>query len=81
VVRREIQRAYLVPIAIGVSVGVVGAFLLTRTMASLLYEVQPTDPLTFVGVVAILGSVGWVASFIPSLRSSRADPLETMRAE
>ncbi|HSL70177.1 MAG TPA: FtsX-like permease family protein, partial [Longimicrobiales bacterium] len=78
-VRMQLQRDYLVPVAAGVAIGSASALALTRTMSSLLYEVRPTDPATFAAVVAILSSVAWLASFIPALRSSRADPLEAMR--
>jgi putative ABC transport system permease protein len=80
-VRAQLQRDYLTPIAFGAMVGTLAALALTRTMASLLYEIRPADPLTFASVVALLAAVGWLASFVPALRSSRADPLETMRSE
>ncbi|MEX2283624.1 MAG: ABC transporter permease [Gemmatimonadota bacterium] len=80
-VRAQLQRDYLTPIFGGALVGVLAALALTRTMAALLYEIRPADPLTFASVVALLAAVGWLASFVPALRSSRADPLETMRAE
>ena len=78
-VRAQLQRDYLVPIASGALIGLFAAVALTRTMSALLYETRPTDPLTFGAVVVLLGGVGWLASFVPALRSSRADPLETMR--
>lgn len=80
-VRRLVQRDTLTDLALGGAVGLVLALALTRVMQSLLYEVSPTDPLTFAAVVVALASAGWLAAFIPSLRSSRVDPVATMRAE
>lgn len=80
-VRRALQREYLIAGGLGALVGVAGALILTRVMGSLLFQVRPSDPLTFGTVVVLLGAVAWLASFIPSQRSTRVDPLETMRAE
>ncbi len=80
-VRRLVQRDTLTDVAVGGLVGLVAALALTRVMQSLLYEVSPTDPLTFILVLVALGAAGWVAAFVPSLRSSRIDPVTTMRAE
>ena len=80
-VRRRIQRDYLGPAAAGALAGVALALVVTRVLASLLYEVTPTDPLTFIGVLLVLGAAAWAASFVPALRSTRVSPLETMRAD
>ncbi|MGH7445638.1 MAG: ABC transporter permease [Longimicrobiales bacterium] len=80
-VRRTVQRDYLIAAAIGTAVGTLAALALTRVLESMLYEVQPTDPLTFAAVIALLAATAWVASFIPALRTTRVDPLETMKAE
>ena len=66
---------------IGLGVGVLGALALNRTLASLLFEVAPTDPATFVGVAALLLATAVIACWIPARRSSRIDPIVTMRAE
>ena len=66
---------------LGLGVGVTGAFALTRVMASLLFEVTPTDPLTFVAVAALMIAVMLVACFIPALRAIWVDPMQALRYE
>ncbi len=80
-VRRQLQREYLVAAGFGALAGLAGSLALSRVVASLLYEVTPTDPLTFAAVLVGLGAAAWLASFIPSLRGTRIDPTETMRAQ
>ena len=65
----------------GTALGLAAAFVLTRSMASLLFSVTPTDPLTFVLVPAGLMLVALVASYIPARRATRVDPVSALRAE
>jgi putative ABC transport system permease protein len=65
----------------GLAFGVVGGLALTRFLATLLYGVQPTDPLTFVLVSALLAIVAMVASFIPARRAAKVDPMIALRYE
>jgi putative ABC transport system permease protein len=64
---------------VGLVIGAAGAFLLTRAMASMLFEVKPHDPLVFLATGALLAAVALVASFIPSLRAVWIHPSEALR--
>jgi predicted permease len=65
----------------GIIVGVLAAFLLTRLMQSLLYEVRPSDPWTFVTVPLALVGVALLASALPAFRATRVSPLIALRTE
>jgi putative ABC transport system permease protein len=67
--------------AIGVVLGVVGAFGITPIVKSQLYNVSPTDPLTFAVVAIFLAGVALVASYVPARRAMSVDPLVALRAE
>jgi predicted permease len=65
----------------GVVAGVIGAALLTRAMASMLYGVSPTDPLTYAAVAAGMVAVALAAAYVPARRALRIDPCVALRAE
>lgn len=67
--------------AIGVALGLLGSFALTRLMKSLLFGVGTTDPLTFSVVPLLLAVVSFVACYIPARRATKVDPLIALRSE
>lgn len=68
-------------IVIGAALGLAAAFVLTRAMRSLLYEVAPNDPQTFIAVTVLLAAVGLLATYIPARRASSVDPTVALRSE
>jgi predicted permease len=67
--------------AIGMVVGLIGAFSLTRVMATLLFGISATDTVTFSAVTLFLGAIALVASYVPALRATRVDPVIALHYE
>jgi hypothetical protein len=68
-------------IVIGITIGVVTALALTRTVTSLLFGVTATDPLTFISVTLLLVGAALLACYIPAQRAARVDPMVALRCE
>jgi len=68
-------------VAIGLGMGLAASFALTRMMKTLLFNVQPTDPLTFAAVSGVLIAAGLLASWLPARRAAAVDPIGSLRCE
>ena len=80
ILRIVLNEAALIVIA-GVGAGLLGSLLLTRFLQTLLFDIKPTDPLTFGTLTILLAGVALLASFIPARKASRIDPLVALRHE
>jgi len=67
--------------AVGIGIGIAGALVLTKTLEALLYDVSPTDPVTFAALTAVMAAVSFGASALPARRATRVDPMVTLRSE
>ena len=76
-----ILRRGLVQLAIGLTLGLAGAFALTRVMRQLLVGVTPADPVTFTAITVLLAIVAMAACLLPARRATRVDPLIALRAD
>jgi predicted permease len=69
------------PTLLGAAIGVVAALALGRLVSSLIFQVKPTDPLTFIAVAAVLALIALLACIVPAYRASRVDPVIALRNE
>jgi len=65
----------------GIGAGLIAAFGISRVLATLLFGVEPRDPLTFAAVTAMLFAVAIAACLLPALKASRVDPVIALRCE
>lgn len=80
-VLRMVLGAGLTLVLVGVAVGLAGAFATLRLLASFLFGVRASDPVTFLGVVLVLAAIALAASMVPALRATRVDPVIALRNE
>jgi ABC-type antimicrobial peptide transport system permease subunit len=66
---------------IGILLGVLGALGLARVLVNMLFEIKPTDPLTFVSVSLVLFLVTLLGCWLPARRAAKVDPMEALRCE
>ena len=71
----------LAGVVLGVVLGVVAAFAVTRLLTPFLFGVSATDPLTYIGILALLGFVAVLASWLPARRAGRIAPATVLRSE
>ena len=80
-VRRMVVGQGMLLVAVGLGIGLLTAFGVTRVMNTLLFQVTAKDPLTFLAVAGLLSIVAFVACFIPARRATKVDPLTALRYE
>jgi predicted permease len=76
-----VLRQGAVPVAVGVAVGLVGAFAVGRAMKELLFNIEPGDPVTFIGMPLLLAAAAFVACLVPARRALAVDPARALRSE
>jgi ABC-type antimicrobial peptide transport system permease subunit len=76
-----ILRDALWPMALGLVVGLAGALLATRAVASFLFETEPHDPVALAGAAFVLAAGGTLATWIPARRAATVDPVVALRTE
>jgi putative ABC transport system permease protein len=69
------------PVLLGVLIGTAGALAMGRILSSLIFEVKPTDPVTFLAVTLLLAAIALLASVIPAYRATKVDPMVALRYE
>ncbi|MDR3701309.1 MAG: ABC transporter permease [Candidatus Sulfopaludibacter sp.] len=80
-VLRLVLRQGLIYVALGLALGLAGALAATRLLTSMLFEVKPTDPVTYAAVAVLLAAAALVAGYVPARRASQVDPLIALRQE
>ena len=76
-----VLRSGMMPVIVGIAIGVLVARIASRVVAGLLYGIAPTDAVTFAGVSIVLLVAGLAAAYLPARRAARVDPISAIRAE
>src|SRR6267154_3602631 len=71
----------LKPTLLGVAIGAAGARAFGRVLSSLIYEVKPADPITFLAVMILMAAIAFLASIVPAYRATKVDPMTALRYE
>jgi putative ABC transport system permease protein len=80
-VLRLVLRQAMLPVLMGLALGLGAALGLTRPLRGLLYQISATDPATFAFVAAALAAVGLIAAFVPAKRAAGVDPAISLRRD
>ena len=80
-IRSLVLRQSLPPVVLGLGIGVFASLALSRVLSSLLFGIGAGDPLTILGVIALLSSVAIGAAYIPARRATQVDPITALRYE
>jgi putative ABC transport system permease protein len=80
-VLKLVLRQAMIVVLVGVGIGLLGSWALTRLMKSLLFNVSVTDPLTFAGIAVLMILIALLACLIPAMRATKVDPLVALRYE
>jgi len=78
---RLVIRHAMLPVACGIACGCAGAYGLSRYLAPLLFQVKPTDPLTYMTLAFLLAGVALIGCYVPARRASRIDPMVALRCQ
>jgi putative ABC transport system permease protein len=76
-----VVRRGVVLTVVGLVIGLVGAFALTRVLAGVLFGVSATDPASYIGISLVLFTVGLIASYVPARRAAQVEPAVALRYE
>jgi ABC-type antimicrobial peptide transport system permease subunit len=80
-VRRMVVTQGIRMVALGIVIGLAAAFAMSRLLGNLVFGISTSDPVTFLGMPAILAVVALVANLVPAVRATRLDPATTLRAD
>ena len=76
-----VMRQGMLLTVLGVAIGLTGAFVATRAIVTLLFGISRLDPITYLGVIALLIGVSGIACWIPARRATKVDPMTALRHE